>query len=645
MSVESHDLGPVPNLTALSGYGDSYVVPGDEVYVVSEDTDYIYLNTGSNPPADGFNIIKAIFLPGVWQRRSSGGGAGALRFNTVAVGALGSGRLIDTSLAGLVDGTSLAWVESVRDTWRWDATSTATADNISVCNPTANGANPGRFIRELKPDPTWMITNHNWFIRPSTGNNENDGLTDLTALADAEEFHRRTGVAGGYRVEWGPGDYHIWAPEGIGVVQGQNARLCIMGRRSQTFSGSAFAFNTIIYIHGNAVAGQGASTLYTGTVDVVTAQNSATNQPLQITSNGIPVSWTASNLLCQVTTVARRCRITAGNAANIGGTFFAKIDVGAKTATCDYPAVANTYSGNFVINTSTFTPTLGDTFVVETLNTVSIVLDSGADIPIVAESCVVSFGNGTNGGQITLDKCGLSGSVTANAVTLDRVTINGSRFSGTTSSSTTYWTGYFFDITNCDIDGFWEFQCLVGGNLTRMFISNLSGVLALTGPKASIGTSATRTRGWILNSVGIFNVTNTFPIVILDYLTLPSTAEIWGGTAGGGGINGFAPILLRSGATLSWPGATITGAAPPASYFYVNLSGSPWIALDDANGGSGTTAGVGYNCPAWDVATNQFTADRALTPANLQATVAAGGFFGRFFDPRTKCSMVAAQQG
>ncbi len=64
MSVESHDLGPVPNLTALSGYGDSYVVPGDEVYVITEDTDYIYRNTGTNPVADGFNIIKAIFLPG-----------------------------------------------------------------------------------------------------------------------------------------------------------------------------------------------------------------------------------------------------------------------------------------------------------------------------------------------------------------------------------------------------------------------------------------------------------------------------------------------------------------------------------------------------------------------------------------------------
>jgi hypothetical protein len=70
---DTHDLGPIPNLAALAGYGDSYVLPGSEVYVVDQDCDYAYRNTSPNPAADGFNVVKALFLPGVWERRNSSG--------------------------------------------------------------------------------------------------------------------------------------------------------------------------------------------------------------------------------------------------------------------------------------------------------------------------------------------------------------------------------------------------------------------------------------------------------------------------------------------------------------------------------------------------------------------------------------------
>jgi hypothetical protein len=192
MSGESHDLGNVASLAALAGYGDGYVAPGDEIYVVTEDCDYIYRNTGTNPVADGFNIIKALFLPGVWERRGGSAGSTSLRFNTVATGLSGSGRLLDAGVSGLVDGVSIAWVESVKDSWRWDATSTLTADNITVCNPTANGANPGRFIRKLIPAPEWR-QQAAWFV-DTAGNDENDGTSALTPLQTDTEIGRRWGV-------------------------------------------------------------------------------------------------------------------------------------------------------------------------------------------------------------------------------------------------------------------------------------------------------------------------------------------------------------------------------------------------------------------------------------------------------------------
>src|SRR3990167_9018154 len=193
MSGQSHDLGDVASLALLAGYGDSYVIPGDEVYVVDQDCDYVYrLPTGAAHVADGFNIIDAVFLSGFWERRgSSSPGGGGLRFNTVAVGAAGSGRLIDADISGLVDGSSVAWVESVKDSWRWDATSTLTADNITVCNPTANGVNPGRFIREQNAAPEWMF--QTTWVLSSTGNDENTGLDASNALLTTEERRRRMG--------------------------------------------------------------------------------------------------------------------------------------------------------------------------------------------------------------------------------------------------------------------------------------------------------------------------------------------------------------------------------------------------------------------------------------------------------------------
>jgi len=337
MSQESHDLGPTPTLLTLAGYGDGYVCPGDEVYVVSEDTDYIYRNTGANPPADGFNIIKAVFLPGIWERRNNvpagaGVGASALRFNTIAVGAVGSGRLIDVALAGLIDGTSLAWTESVKDTWRWDATSVLVADNITVANPIANGANPGRFIRQLEPAPEWL-QQAAWFI-DTAGNNENDGSSALTALQTDVEIQRRWGL-------------------------GMRARL--PGPVTITYAQSPIT-TTNYYVELVV----GAQLVLVGTPTVSKAGTVLTAVQVQVRTAGAELGWAITAPGLDATDVGKIAVITAsGTPANIGAyAGIVKDEGGGKLRVVPF--------GKFAFSTTFFTqvtPLVGDTIEIREMTT------------------------------------------------------------------------------------------------------------------------------------------------------------------------------------------------------------------------------------------------------------------------------------
>src|SRR4249920_133101 len=84
-----------------------------------------------------------------------------------------------SELATLRDG-DMVYVESVRDYWKWVPTSTATDDStgataqLRYCNPTVNGASPGRFERLFICSPDWLL--QNFTIDSATGNNEGDGI-------------------------------------------------------------------------------------------------------------------------------------------------------------------------------------------------------------------------------------------------------------------------------------------------------------------------------------------------------------------------------------------------------------------------------------------------------------------------------------
>jgi len=386
MSQESHDLGPTPSLLTLAGYGDGYVGPGDEVYVVSEDTDYIYRNTGANPPADGFNIVKAVFLPGVWERRNNvpagaGVGASALRFNTIAVGAVGSGRLIDVPLAGLIDGTSLAWTESVKDTWRWDATSTLTADNITVENPLANGVNPGRFIRELIPAPEWL-QQATWFV-DTAGSDENSGLTALAPVKTDAEIRRR----------WGASPAEISTTVTITYAQSQTA--------TTNFDIDLIGDALVKFVGGFTVAQSG--------ISISAVQ-------IQARTAGAELGWAITGAGLGASDVGKLVEITAGTAGNIGA--YARIqkdETGGKVRVSPFGKFNPT---NFAAQFTAVTPLVGDTVRVVTPYTLRLGLLSvrsrslainGPTPAVIIDSLLVDGSEGGNlADQSTIEALGAS---------------------------------------------------------------------------------------------------------------------------------------------------------------------------------------------------------------------------------------------
>lgn len=114
----------------------------------------------------------------------------------------GSARLLKaisaSELATLRNGDAV-YVESIRDYWKWVPLSTATDDStgaaaqLRYCNPTVNGANPGRFERLFICSPDWLL--QDFFIDTgAAGHNENSGATALLPLNNDRELFQRWGV-------------------------------------------------------------------------------------------------------------------------------------------------------------------------------------------------------------------------------------------------------------------------------------------------------------------------------------------------------------------------------------------------------------------------------------------------------------------
>jgi hypothetical protein len=299
-----HSLTPV---LSISGLGDSLadsdfaVQDGEMVFVRSTRQLFVYENPSTQVP-DGVTIVASNFGAGNWILvPTTTGNSYSGYYNTASAGALGSGRLLDVTsgfLGALSDGTKV-WVRSVKDSYTWQATSAAVADGLLVVNPTSNGVNPGRFIRDQIASQTWA-TQLAWYIDPSNGaaNDENSGLTALLPLKTALELYRRT-----KGLDLSAGQYNFYIISDI-VFPGDALMLDVTANQASTF-----------LFHGSATPGNGKTVLYTSVAGMTAKldQSQGTNVRNQITDAAVPTgTWAGAGLISTSAASNKRIRLTTG---------------------------------------------------------------------------------------------------------------------------------------------------------------------------------------------------------------------------------------------------------------------------------------------------------------------------------------------
>jgi hypothetical protein len=346
----SHSLTPVDTISGTGNTlanSDQAVEDGEMIFVRSTRQVFAYENPSTQVP-DGVTVVASNFGAGNWILVPTGGGASySGYYNTASAGALGSGRLLDVTLAflgALSDGTKV-WVRSVRDSYTWYATRTDVADGLLVVNPTSNGVNPGRFIRDQIASPTWM-TQAAWFVDSVSGKDENLGTTSGTALKTDAERYRRWGVRANVSI-----DVTVTYLNDLPTSDPINGEVWINTNGSLLMDGTT-------------------SALHAGTFSHVTAQATASNQAWEVT-DGV-LDWAPY--------INKQIVITNSSApGNIGAVAWIAKKIGAGVARISQ---FETMTLSFGIPTLV-TPLVGDTYEVRKLTAVtsgSVLLNATANI-------------------------------------------------------------------------------------------------------------------------------------------------------------------------------------------------------------------------------------------------------------------------
>jgi len=396
--------------------------------------------------------------------------------------------------------------------------------------------------------------------------------------------------------------------------------------RNYTISGSQ------IFLHGSMTNFAGQSTIFGGTSGTVTTLNYAAaggGQPWEMICATIPASWTASGCL------NKRLRWTSG--ANIDDVIWIIKDLGgaapnARARLCDgqssFPMTAPVAT-----TSSTFTPVAGDTFVVETLTNIpNLVIDliggetATINNGVILDSLDLSGGDTVLNGSRAINAYGCTLGLTFSRTLFGAFNTFGCQYASG-SIMTFFTTSINNSYCNTDVTIF----AFINGVISRFMTQG--GSLALETSTTQIAQPSVIT-GWSINQIGFWDTAaaGRRPLTIFNQTDLAAGCTLWGN---GNTNNNVAPIALARGASLMYGAAS---TALPAAYFFL-LSASAGAENGAFIACYNNASVPRVNVPAYDDATQLFTANRLLSPANLQATVAAGGFGGYFFDPVTTCSM------
>lgn len=149
-----------------------------------------------------------------------------------------------------VPNATRVFVESVKSWFRFDSQSTLTHDGYTVAQPLAGS---GRWLRENIPDGYWAQQTV-WYIDPINGNDENDGLTSLTALGSGYELGRRWGIGSTITV---PVTVNILGTGLVGcawdVKVNHSGAIYVLGARTQVTTGTISSYTGVVTTYNTAV--------------------------------------------------------------------------------------------------------------------------------------------------------------------------------------------------------------------------------------------------------------------------------------------------------------------------------------------------------------------------------------------------------
>lgn len=271
-------------------------------------------------------------------------GVDALSVNRIDAGNIGGSQLVAVDTSTMADGT-IATVFSVGALFRLVKSPTAALiASVNGITVVASTASPGSiWVRLIATTDERFAANPPLFIDPASGNDDNDGLLVGTALKTGDEWCRRT----------------------AGVTFSASFTLTIaagdMGSFTPSFK-TAQAKSVVVSIAGNVTSSAA------GTIGAFVTQNpaaaaNADGTRSEFTDGGAPAIGTQSRL-----------RITAsGTPSHVGLIAF---------VTSYHTGATNPYTTRWVTGGSdpAFTaaainPSNGDSYVVDTLNTVCRVID------------------------------------------------------------------------------------------------------------------------------------------------------------------------------------------------------------------------------------------------------------------------------
>lgn len=463
------------------------------------------------------------------------------------------------------------------------------------------------------------ITQSDFFINASTGNDAYSGATAATAIRTHAELEKRINADGkllippvnasGLRITTVNvlTDLPDWDPINLdGVLLGEDTYL--------------------IYKGGVA------STDREGTFTAVVAMTPASNQPFEVEDTAMSGGWQDD--------LGRRLRITAGARENT--IMWVAKDLGANRARVSNPSIVNALVGPPFDNPFKLDPQLpeqGDSYAVETLRKVSFGIvnvksqgsKSISSIPVIALQELEIRDESSGGGiaSIFCDKIVL-------AMHSCRMMMFLQGF---------YWpTGAF---VNC----FVHLGLIASGTLGTFFHGGLVGVRAVSPPggvfagiqcngggtvfladDVMLQDVGMRGQNLIIEAASVFDLSATF--------VAPGGHGVFAGGTGVGYIGGTVSLTsVFSGEPPRLWGSGNAGVGVeigPGAQLAYRTGTFPTIT---GSGGDFTLAGA-TSGRAWDDAAGAYTTAQSNTWANLAATVASGGFGGNAHNPMRDAHIV-----